>query len=183
MKNKLDAIVLMMSDSYGDYIPQNFVDDVDLTAWHVDADDAAILAKGPDVDGYWDSWGAVLSNAYYTDGDAKYTLHQDGDLWAICPERMTNSEYSDFFGEMKPTPNGAYEFEICADCLIALANDDYSGMDDDQENATRDGLAGLSNEYDLIPDGAEYRFANRRCECCNALPGDRYRVIGFRKGE
>lgn len=179
----MESIVLMMSDNHGIYIPQNFVNDVDINAWHVKPEDAEILAAGPDNEGYWDAWDSVLNDAYYMHGDAKYTLHQDGDLWAVCPDRMTNEEYSDFFGEMNPAPDGAHEFAVCEDCLIAIANDDYSGMSEDQEKATREGIEYLTKEYGyLIPDGAEYGFSHRRCECCDGLPGDRYRVISFGKG-
>ena len=176
------SIILMMSDSYGVYIPQKFVNDADLEAWHVSAEDAETLNAGPEHEWYWEAWDSVLSSAYYVDGDAKFTLHQDGDLWALCPERMTNDEYSNFFGEMKPAPDDAYEFAVCGDCLIAMANDDYSGMDSVQESATRTGLDALSTEYDLVADGAEYGFSNSRCECCDTLPGDRYRLIGFKRG-
>lgn len=180
----MQAIVLMISDNYGVYIPQNFVNDVDLNAWHVKPEDAEILAQGPDHENYWDAWDSVLNDAYFMDGDAKYTLHQDGDLWAVCPERMTNEEYQQFFGEMKPAPSDAYEFAVCGDCLAAIANDDYSGMDDKQEKATKEGIDCLVKEYGhLIADGAEYGFSNHRCECCDGLPGDRYRVIALGKGE
>jgi len=78
--------------------------------------------------------------------------------------------------------NDAYEYEVCECCLIALANDDYSGMDDAEEKATHEGLAKLESEYRMvIPDGAEYGFRHYRCECCGALPGDRYRVLCFDK--
>ena len=36
----------------------------------------------------------------YENGNA-WHLYQDGDLWAYCPELMSNEEYKDFFGEEK----------------------------------------------------------------------------------
>lgn len=86
---------------------------------------------------------------------------------------------------MKTAPDDAYEYKVCSDCLIALANDDYSGMDDAQETVTRAGLNELQSMYrSVIPDGAEYGFCNSACECCGGLPGDRFRVICFdKKGE
>jgi hypothetical protein len=109
---------------------------------------------------------------------------QDGDLWAVCPELMTNEEYENFYGEMKPAPADAYEYSVCGNCLVALANDDYSGMDDDEAKATADGLATLHGNYSqVISDGAEYGFSHYRCECCDGLAGDRYRVICFDKKE
>lgn len=177
-----DAIILMMAGSHGVYIPKNFVNDVNLNDWHVSQDDAAILTTGPDHDAYWDVWTDVLDSAYYMDGNNKYTLHQDGDLWAICAERMSNEEYENFFDEMKPAPADAYEYEVCSDCLIALANNDYSGMDDDQARAVESGLAALHQQYkQVIPDGAEYGFSHNRCECCDALPDERFRILCFDK--
>lgn len=174
----MKAIMLMMSDSYGVYIPVNFLNDIDHRDWHIDQNDAAIVARGPDDESYWEAWAGILNLAYYEDNGHKYTLHQDGDLWAICPEFMTNEEYSNFFGEMKPAPDNSYEYEVCDNCFIALANDDYSGMEDDEEIATREGLSLLHAKHThVIADGAEYGFCNTRCECCDGLPANRFRVI------
>ncbi len=49
---------------------------------------------------YWDTWERVLNNAYLIEGEYRFTLHQDGDLWAICPELMTELEKLYFFGEI-----------------------------------------------------------------------------------
>jgi hypothetical protein len=96
-----------------------------LSQWSgIDADDVAILETGPDHEQYWDAWQDVLDNATWTDGKNTWTLYQDGDLFAVCPELMDNDEYQNFYGEMKPAPDDAYEFEVCENCLIALANDD-----------------------------------------------------------
>lgn len=174
----MKSIILMMSDSYGVYIPQNFIRDIDRDAWHVSPENAAILDTGPDVEYYWETWDDVLGSAYYVDGNNKYTLHQDGDLWALCPELMSNEEYENFFGEMKPAPDDAYEYEVCENCLIALANGDFTCMGDSEAVEVRTGLAHLHDAHlSVIPDGAEYGFSNDRCECCGALPGDRFRVI------
>lgn len=180
MKKHLDAVVLLFSDSYGIYIPQAFAESCE--NWHgMKQEDKEILLTGPEHDDYWDAWDTVLQDAYYLDGNARYMLHQDGDLWAVCPERMTNEEHENIFGEMKPAPNGAYEYEVCHDCLIALANDDYTGIESDRHaKHVADSLAALMREYrHVIPDGAEYGFSNDRCECCGALPGNRYRVLCF----
>ena len=179
------AMVLMMSDSHGTYIPHHVVDDMTDQWQGVSDEDRAICLAGPDHDAYWDAWDSILNSAYYIDDNGnKYTLHQDGDCWAICPELMTNEEYANFFGDMKPVPDDAYEYAVCGNCLIALANDDYSGMDDNEEKATRDGLSALHQEYKMVvPDYAEYGFSHHACECCGALAGDRYRVLCFDKTE
>ena len=130
MKN--NGIVLMMSDSYGVYIPHHFLDC--RIGWHgIAPEDAEIIAQGPDHEWYWEAWDSVLNNAFWIDAEGhRFTLHQDGDLWAICPDLMTNEEYQNFFGEIKPAPDNAYEFEFCGDCIVALGSGDYSGMDDEQ---------------------------------------------------
>ena len=84
---------------------------------------------------------------------------------------------------MKPAPDDAYVFEFCDTCIVALENDDYSGMDDEQEKATRIGLAHVGQSFDLFYDGAEFGFSTSRCDCCEGLAGDRFRVFGFKRGE
>ena len=99
-----DAVTLILSDARGVYIPRDFVTDthnkVDVDhckAWQINPDDATILASGPDHECYWETWDTVLSNARYTDEEGnEYFLSQDGDLWAICYERMTDEEKSNF---------------------------------------------------------------------------------------
>jgi hypothetical protein len=97
----VDVVDDLSSDTYGQYIPQNFIRDVDRELWHVSPENAAILDTGPDAEYYWETWDDVLGSAYYMDGSNKYTLHQDGDLWALCPELMSNEEYENFFGEIR----------------------------------------------------------------------------------
>lgn len=177
-----ESMMLLLSDNRGTYIPRDFVTEFDLSRFDgIKAGDAMICAN-PDHEHYWDAWQAILDEATFTHGGHVYRLHQDGDLWAICSELMTNEEYSQFFGEMKPAPDDAYEYEACGDCLMILANDDASGMDDATESAVRAGLSDLYARYRMVnADGAEYGFRHRDCEVCGALPGDRYRIICMEK--
>jgi hypothetical protein len=42
-------------------------------------------------------WIWVLDNAkYLAEGGDVYQLHQDGDLWGICYEKMTDEEKENF---------------------------------------------------------------------------------------
>lgn len=68
------------------------------------------------------------------------------------------------------------EYAVCGSCLIAAANDDYTGMDDNEERSVRAGLERLGW---VIADGEELGFSWRRCECCDALPGERYRLLAL----
>ena len=54
-------------------------------------------AVNPDDDYYWEAWDWILGHAKYTDKDGSvYRLWQDGDLWGLCYERMTNEEKKNF---------------------------------------------------------------------------------------
>jgi len=106
MKNKTipDAVTLILSDARGVYIPRDFATDnyneiaVDhCAAWGISKEDASILASGPDHEFYWETWDDVLNYAKYTDEKGnEYCLSQDGDLWALCYDRMTDEEKRNF---------------------------------------------------------------------------------------
>lgn len=82
---------LLLSDARGVYIPRDFAEGFDLNAWHIDFDVSAL--SDPDSDLYWDTWERVVSSAFLLDAEGNcFTLHQDGDLWAICPNLMTDIE-------------------------------------------------------------------------------------------
>lgn len=94
---KLENVTLLLSDARGIYIPANFVEAYNPTDWHVKPEDAAILAAGPDHELYWDTWSDVEQYAYYVSVDGRrFTLYQDGDLWALCLDHMTDEERENF---------------------------------------------------------------------------------------
>lgn len=91
-------VQLLLSDARGVYIPQNFVEDFDLSkfkgipAWAIEC-----CLKGPETEGYWDAWTEILDSAVHHSPDGrKFTLHQDGDLWLICSEQMSDEEREAF---------------------------------------------------------------------------------------
>lgn len=92
------AVVHLLSDARGVYIPQNFVELFDMEQWGLDPESWAVTtcAEGPEADGYWEAWDDVLRKAEYQNGEDVYALHQDGDLWAVCFHRMTAEEKSNF---------------------------------------------------------------------------------------
>ena len=95
----MNAIELLLSDARGVYIPRDFVESFDLTRWGLDPDswDVQTCAKGPDGnEHYWDAWTQILDRAEYRHDGNVWRLHQDGDLWAICYELMTDEEKSNF---------------------------------------------------------------------------------------
>lgn len=49
---------------------------------------------------YWESWNNILDNAEYVDESGNiWRLYQDGDLFAICEDLMSDADYENFFGE------------------------------------------------------------------------------------
>ena len=102
----MEAVVYILSSACGIFIPRDFLTD-DLgdiaeehcIAWGLDNSNSDWWkdAADPDSDNYWDCWNWILANAKYTtpDGDI-YRLHQDGDLWGVCYEKMTDEEKKNF---------------------------------------------------------------------------------------
>jgi len=97
MKNtKFSAVVHLLSDARGIYMPRDFAESFDLIEWGLYEDYTFILSN-PDDDSYWDEWQIVLDSAKYIDKDGnEFRLYQDGDLWAICYDKMTNEEKTNF---------------------------------------------------------------------------------------
>ncbi len=102
----LNAVTLILSDARGIYIPRDFLCDDDnqiawshCAAWGLNETnmrhwDSAVY---PDHEHYWEDWDWILNNAKYTDEEGNvYRLHQDGDLWGLCYERMTDEEKKNF---------------------------------------------------------------------------------------
>ena len=100
---KANAVTLLLSDQRGQYIPRDLISDdhgetVNLKnceIWHISENDATELLD-PENEFYWDTWERVLTSAYAEIAGDYFTLHQDGDLWAVCIERMTDEEKKNF---------------------------------------------------------------------------------------
>lgn len=101
MTNKPEPI-LWLSDARGQYIPRDFAESFERSTrdTHVSGvsdEDWKILEAGPDHEQYCDAWDEVLRDAVLTGKDGtKYTLHQDGDLWAV-PVGMDWDDNEDWF--------------------------------------------------------------------------------------
>lgn len=94
--SKFNAVVLLLSDARGIYIPRDFVQSFDLNKWGLYKDNEAILSN-PEDEFYWDEWSTVLDNAKFIDEQGnEFRLYQDGNLWAICYDRMTSEEKKNF---------------------------------------------------------------------------------------
>ena len=86
---------MLLSDSRGIYIPNNFYTDFDLEKWHLAHLDLSDL-DDVENESYWDTWEMVLNTAYFVLDGKRYELHQDGDLWAVCYAEMTDEEKESF---------------------------------------------------------------------------------------
>lgn len=90
----MSGVQLLLSDSRGIYIPRDFVECFDIDKWNVQR---VGDLNHPSNEFYWDNWDVCLNNAYFIDKNGnKWHLWQDGDLWAICPELMTEEEKQNF---------------------------------------------------------------------------------------
>lgn len=94
--NAIDAVVHIFDGSRGVYIPQAFGQHCNEN-WHgVSAENRQTLINGPDDEWYWEAWDSVLNSAYFEKDGNKWTLYQDGDLWAMCYELMSDEEKRNF---------------------------------------------------------------------------------------
>jgi len=100
------GIQILLDSNRGIYIPQHFAEGfamqcTDGEGWEgISEKDRETLLAGTDADWYWEAWEDVLNCATYTDADGNvWRLYQDGDLFAICDELMTDDDYMAFFGE------------------------------------------------------------------------------------
>lgn len=184
-----EIIICIGDGARGQYMPQ-VAFDLEAKGWNRDdqnfllsRQDVGILETGPEHYEYWDLWDEILNDAVYVDesGDEWRLVQQDGDLFAIntpALDRLSNNS-----------------IEVCDDCLLALMNDDYTGVDyyatDEQEAGERikdikAGIRYLLAEYTTPPDilqELDARFENMKfsrlpCDCCgDNLPGERTILI------
>ena len=93
----MQAVELLLNDARGIYIPRDFVEGFDVTKWGLDPDSWEVqTCADPDNLLYWDAWIQILDNAEFQHDGNVWRLHQDGDLWAVCYELMTDEEKQNF---------------------------------------------------------------------------------------
>lgn len=95
----MSGIEILIGDHQGIYIPQHFVEGFHAVGWGIKPEDVELLQKGPEAEYYWDTWDHILGSAEYKMNGQTWHLYQDGDLFAICDELMSDDEYKDFYGE------------------------------------------------------------------------------------
>ena len=62
---------------------------------------------------------------------------------------------------------------VCSDCLQALENGTYDGLDDERQEEVESGVDAFDSDATLVD--AESEFMHARCDCCNTtLAGERF---------
>jgi hypothetical protein len=111
----MSGITLLLDGSFGQFVPQEFVNIVKTTGvwFNIETEDLEILEAGPaESDWYWETWETVLAKATFVDRYGnQWSLYQDGDLFAICESKMTDDEHYDFFGEYRVDVDTDSRFE------------------------------------------------------------------------
>lgn len=105
----MQNVQILLSDARGQYIPRDFVQGfaiagidgqaIAVNVWQgISAADVA-FCNNPDDEWYWDAWATICDNAYMIDANGtKWSLYQNGDLFAVAYDNMTEEEMEEFFG-------------------------------------------------------------------------------------
>ncbi|MBS4041668.1 MAG: hypothetical protein KGZ81_13855 [Flavobacteriales bacterium] len=89
-------ISLLLDSARGQYIPRDFVLDFDLSKFQGLSQSDIYDCQDPDNEWYWGAWQNILDTAQYIEDGRVFTLHQDGDLWLICLDELTQEEKQNF---------------------------------------------------------------------------------------
>lgn len=96
MQTKTEKITLLLNSTRGQFIPRDFVTGFDLSKFAGIPSAVAEECKNPEHEEYWDAWNAILYNASYIEDGRVFKLHQDGDLWLVCWDELTDEEKRNF---------------------------------------------------------------------------------------
>ena len=94
----MSGVVILLSDRNGINIPKMFVNNFE--GWkNITDQDIENLNEGIDGNLYWDTWDDIINKTEYVDPKGYiWHLYQDGDLFAICEELITDEERKNFYG-------------------------------------------------------------------------------------
>ena len=98
----MNNIILFLDDCRGIYIPSAFADSV--RREYIDESfysDLNYLADEDNIqdDKYWDVWSDVCDNLKITKDGKTFSLYQEGALFLIDYDNITEQESFEFFGE------------------------------------------------------------------------------------
>ena len=95
----MQNVECIIDGHHGVYVPLVFVQTVNRALLSgVAVETLEYLAKEESLedDGFWEEWDSVLNNARITHNGKIYHLHQDGDLFAIAWDNLTDEEMVSF---------------------------------------------------------------------------------------
>jgi len=76
------------------------------------------------------------------------------------------------------------EFMVCVDCLMVIANGDYSGLaidpstEDQRTKEINDGLDSVEGYVACGDSDKDHDFSSRSCDCCGShLAGSRHHCV------
>lgn len=99
----MDTITLFIDEVAGIYIPRNFYENFEFSAWGLNVSDYADLSM-PENEHYWEAWDDLLRDAKHTDSDGhEWSLYQDGSLFAVRDDHTWDEEQ--YHGRDKPNQN------------------------------------------------------------------------------
>ena len=97
----MEKVHLLCDSHHGIYLPAIWVNNTE-NIWNIKQEDWEYISNIDNIEDseYWDVWSDILSDASYTDSNGiVWTLHQDGDLFAVAHEEMTEDERIQFYGD------------------------------------------------------------------------------------
>jgi len=89
-------IEILLDSHRGIYIPRDFAIECG-DFWNIPQKSLDILMN-PDHEWYWEEWETILNSASLPLDGHTYTLHHDGDLFAVRDD-LTDEEKLEFYGE------------------------------------------------------------------------------------
>lgn len=95
----MNNIIFLCDSHHGVYVPSFFCSHSE-NIWDINPEDWNYIANSENIenDDYWDIWNAILDNACYRDENGIiWTLHHDGDLFAVALNEMSEQEIEEFF--------------------------------------------------------------------------------------
>lgn len=182
----LPAVALLLDDNRGTYIPKNFVEDFTMAEWGLDPESWEVMTcQDRDSEGYWDAWDVILNNAKYhdpTDGSV-HTLYQEGALWAICIDKMTNEEKRNFGFDVEADTCcscGGYMEAVTESCIP------LSPQWDEHQNICEGCFESIKSSNDFtyaqnvhFEHKNKVEFSTIECDECGTTLGGERNVVGY----
>ena len=170
---KASSLVLLVSDSAGIYVPQQFAKQCREHCVNVSDEDWEILLTGPDHDDYWDAWDSVVDSAVLVsdkDPEERYKLSQDGDLWAIPEEWEWVDELNTY---APPESDTLRRYTLPSYWASYLVNGDDSGLTEGEAQAIDDFLGAEELRQWTCADVSGQSWFSRSCDAPSQPAGDR----------